>query len=363
MKQGSRPGSVEIGADDMQNESKTSQPTLQLGFLLPVIALIGIGVAAYIANEACSADAGCLEGARDIWRASLPDWMRRALRALVRFILSPWLWMLLIAVGIAEHFRPAREGQKTFSNGAVYDLVAWFLMDKLMFGLLVGMIFSYSALTDFYQQHFSFLTVHALVDLPQPILLVLAFVMADFLSWLHHLIRHKVPVFWIFHAIHHSQREMNIFTDDRVHPIDKAIALPISLIPMLVLQLDLPLLPWLLIGQMLYTHAYHGNVHTDYGVLRHILVTPQSHRIHHSEAPEHADKNFGVIFCIWDRIFGTHLDETGQYPQTGVQDPGLPLETTATALGIVSTYVRQFVYPFIQIWRRVTTGHWELPAG
>lgn len=347
----------------MENKLRTSQSKLQLGFLLPLIVLVGLGIAAYLVNEACSSDAGCLEGAREIWRAEFPDWMRRTLRSLVRFVLSPWLWMLLVVVGIAERFRPARQGQKTFSTGAVYDLVAWFFMDKLVFGLMIGMLFSYSALSAFYQQHFSFLTIDALAHLPQPALFVLAFVVADFLSWLHHLVRHKVPAFWIFHAVHHSQREMNIFTDDRVHPIDKSIAMPISMIPMLILQLDLPLLPWMLVAQMLYTHAYHGNLHTDYGLLRYILVTPQSHRVHHSEAPEHADKNFGVIFCIWDRIFGTHMDEVGQYPQTGVQDPTFPLETSATALGIVTTYIRQFIYPFVQIWRRITTGRWELPAG
>lgn len=339
------------------------RPNPRVGLLLPAVGLIGLALLAYLFNETCNSDAGCIEGARDIWRANFPDWVRRALRSVVNFVLSPWLWLLLIVVAIAERFHPARQNQKTFSTGAVHDIVAWLLMDKLMFGLMVGLIFSYSAAINIYREHFSFLTIHALTDLPEYVRVVLAFVFADFLNWLHHLVRHKVPAFWVFHAVHHSQREMNIFTDDRVHPIDRAIAMPIVLYPTLILQLDVAIVPWLLTAQMLYTHAYHGNVRTDYGPLRYLFVTPQSHRVHHSQEPEHADKNFGVIFCIWDRIFGTHMDETGQYPQTGVQDPGFPMETSGTAISILTTYVRQFFYPFVQIWRRITTGHWELPAG
>jgi len=122
-------------------------------------------------------------------------------------------------------------------------------------------------------------------------------------------------------------------------------------------------IPWILIAQMLYTHAYHGNLRTDYGPLRWVFVTPQSHRVHHSMAPEDADVNFGVIFCLWDRLFGTHKDAFGAYPQTGVADPGFPMEERATVGGIVAAYTKQFLYPFVQIWRRLTTGRWELPAG
>lgn len=338
-------------------------PALRLGLAMPLLALLGFVVVGYIGVEACTSDQGCIEGAREIGRNTLPDWMRSALRGVVGLLLSPWLWILMVIVAVIERFRPARANQKTLSNGLVHDALAWFLLDKLAFGFLIGIVFSYSAAQALYQEHLSFLTVHWLVDLPQVALAVIAFVVSDFLNWLHHLVRHKVPAFWIFHAVHHSQREMNIFTDDRVHPFDRLIAMPIAMVPMLMLQLDAILVPWVLIAQMLYTHAYHGNLRTDYGPLRYLFVTPQSHRVHHSWEPEHADTNFGVVFCIWDRIFGTHVDAPGDYPQTGVQDPTFPMEQSATVGGVLGSYTRQFFYPFQQIWRRLTTGRWELPAG
>ena len=52
-----------------------------------------------------------------------------------------------------------------------------------------------------------------------------------------------------------------------------------------------------------HTRIYHANIKSNYGFLRYVFVTPQSHRIHHYLLPQHRDQNFGVIFCMWDRIF------------------------------------------------------------
>lgn len=346
----------------MSNENRTPRSIPQPGFLGMAIGLCLAVCVAYVSSRACSVDGGCLVGARELWQSQLPNWIQRASRGLAEFLLSPWLWSLIIVGGVTEYFRPTRESRKLFRTGATYDLLAWFLMDKLTLGLLIGVTLSYPAFVDLYERHLSFLTVSSLNELPDTARIVLAFVVADFLNWLHHLLRHKVPAFWVFHAIHHSQSEMNVFTDDRVHPIDRVIAMPIIMIPMLILDIDPPLAPWLLAAQMFYTHLYHGPIHSDFGPLRYVLVTPQSHRIHHSRETAHRDKNFGVILCLWDRIFGTHVDAWDQYPQTGVPDPGFPMETApATAFGVVETYLKQFVYPFRQIWSRITTDRWDLP--
>ncbi|MCB9725356.1 MAG: sterol desaturase family protein [Spirochaetaceae bacterium] len=347
----------------MSNETKTSPPPIQLGLLGPLLLVVGLALAAYLGNEACSSSAGCVEGAREVWRATFPDWLRGAIRSIVHLVLSPWLWGLFVLVALAERLNPAQAGQKVLSKGFLHDAIAWWLADKLLFGLLVSSVLSYSAAIALYREYLDFLTVDWLVELPTGAKAAIAFVVSDFLNWLHHLVRHKVPAFWVFHAVHHSQREMNIFTDVRVHPFDRAIAMPIALIPMLALQLDVSIVPWLLTAQMLYTHAYHANVRTHYGPLKYLFVTPQSHRVHHSEAPEHADTNFGVIFCLWDRLFGTHVDQWDAYPQTGVQDPDFPMERRSTVGGVFGAYVHQFFYPFRQIWARLTTGRWQLPAG
>ncbi|MEZ4290393.1 MAG: hypothetical protein R3E53_07590 [Myxococcota bacterium] len=64
---------------------------------------------------------------------------------------------------------------------------------------------SYSAAIALYREYLDFLTVDWLVELPTGAKAAIAFVVSDFLNWLHHLVRHKVPAFWVFHAVHHSQ--------------------------------------------------------------------------------------------------------------------------------------------------------------
>lgn len=336
-----------------------------LGLQLGLIGLLGLAVAAmsWLALESCGAEGGCVEGARGLWRAAFPDWARRAIRSIFHVVTAPWLWFAIVVAGIGERLRPARSGQPILSMGMVHDGLAWVILNRLTFGLLVGIVFSYSYLVDLYDAHLSFLSIQAMTELPTAVRAGLAFLLADFLGWFHHWVRHKVPAFWVFHAVHHSQREMNLFTDERVHPFDRLIAMPIWLIPMLVLELDGQIVPWLLVFQTTHTHLYHANLKTDYGLLRYVFVTPQSHRVHHSHETQHADTNFGVIFCIWDRIFGTHVDSWSDYPQTGIEDPDFPMEKSTVPQSILFSYLQQFFYPFKQIWIRATTGSWQLPAG
>ena len=76
-----------------------------------------------------------------------------------------------------------------------------------------------------------------------------------------------------------------------------------------------------------------------------MLVTPQSHRIHHSTEPEHWNSNYANVFC-WDRLFGTqHADDTS-YPTTGVNDLQFPEPKSFSAAEFGRCYLRQLAFPF-----------------
>jgi sterol desaturase/sphingolipid hydroxylase (fatty acid hydroxylase superfamily) len=61
---------------------------------------------------------------------------------------------------------------------------------------------------------------------------------------------------------------------------------------------------------MFTVNLHHSHVPVSYPkVLRYILISPHIHHIHHSVDPKHANKNLGVVFSIWDRLFGTYFDE------------------------------------------------------
>ncbi|WHZ21800.1 MAG: Fatty acid hydroxylase family (carotene hydroxylase/sterol desaturase) [Nitrospira sp.] len=268
---------------------------------------------------------------------------------LVKPFLDPYLYVVLGLLLTLERFFPARPQQETLSVGLVQDLV-WFTLHGFLTVVVVSIVTS--GLHALYQSHLSMLSIAAIQSWSLPAKIILVLMVNDFLDWFHHVVRHKVWVFWCFHAVHHSQREMNLFTDDRVHLIDEIVANCLVCIPMFMFAVDAPMALYFALLLKWYPKLYHANIKADLGILRYVLVTPQFHRIHHSIEPRHRDKNFGVIFSFWDRLFGTLHSDDGGYPATGIADPAFPLERNTTGIRVFSTYVAQFLYPFAAIYRR-----------
>lgn len=137
----------------------------------------------------------------------------------------------------------------------------------------------------------------------------LALLVLDFAIWGQHLVTHKVPLFWRFHRVHHADRDMDVTTGIRFHPVEIAasMGLKIGLIyllgPMAVAVLVFEVL---LNGTTLFNHANLRLPLWLDRVLRLVLVTPDMHRVHHSAQRAEHDSNYGFALSIWDRIFGTY---------------------------------------------------------
>jgi sterol desaturase/sphingolipid hydroxylase (fatty acid hydroxylase superfamily) len=129
--------------------------------------------------------------------------------------------------------------------------------------------------------------------------------------------------------VHHSQKELNFFTDFRYHVVEYVVRHTFLVIPFLVLAVEAPTIILFAIFQRWYTRVYHGNIRTNLGPLRYLLVTPQSHRVHHSIEGRHRDRNFGSLFSIWDRLFGTQYRRYDEYPDTGIEDAAFPSKEAA----------------------------------
>jgi sterol desaturase/sphingolipid hydroxylase (fatty acid hydroxylase superfamily) len=177
------------------------------------------------------------------------------------------------------------------------------------------------------------LTIRALASWSPAARVTVGVVVGDFVAWFHHWLRHKVPLFWRFHAVHHSQREMNVFTDQRYHPLEYLVTSSVRALPMFMLGASVPTVVGVSLATEMLTKFYHGNVRTNFGPLRYLLVTPQSHRIHHSIELQHRDTNYGVIFSLWDRLFGTQHPSSDVYPETGVEDRLAPCHLQAAGGG------------------------------
>ena len=249
-----------------------------------------------------------------------------------------------------ESIIPADAKQELWNRNIKQDLV-WLFINKL-FGSAVVVLYV-GILSSFYESHLTPLTFNSLSDLPFIVRFIFGVLLVDFTNWFHHLVRHKVPWLWYFHAIHHSQKEMNIFTDFRVHFVDNIAAKTIVFIPLLMCSFEIPEVIIFHFLHMFYTRFYHGNVRTNLGPLKYFLVTPQSHRVHHSSLAQHMDKNFGVLFCIWDRLFGTHYD-ANDYPATGIHDKTFPHPQDDTIKEMLLTLIKQLFYPFHKIYQSIS---------
>lgn len=259
------------------------------------------------------------------------------------FLTTPWFYAVLLAVLLLERLVPANTAQGSFSLGLRQDLV-WVPL-KLV--TLIWILPLYILILRFlFDQYLGFLRIDAVADWPRPARVLLALLWGDFLFWLIHMIRHKVPFFWRFHAVHHSQKELNFFTEYRVHPVDDLIGVTLGFIPILMVEHSFVILVGIVWFRHWHSRLCHSNLKLNLGPLRYVLVTPQSHRVHHSCRHEHIDRNFGLTFSLWDHLFGTQCRDYEVYPETGVDDDGFPFEQSGPSSGLVGNLLRQLAHPF-----------------
>ncbi len=155
---------------------------------------------------------------------------------------------------------------------------------------------------------------YQLFDLPEKGvgIWLFALVAYDFSYYWFHRISHEVNLFWAAHVVHHQSEDYNLGTALRQSGSG--------------LFGFIFYLPWLYIGipaEILFASGalnliYQFWVHTQHvyrmGPLEYIMVTPSNHRVHHAQNRMYIDRNYGGIFCIWDRMFGTFQPELPDEP-------------------------------------------------
>ena len=148
------------------------------------------------------------------------------------------------------------------------------------------------------------------------ILIIMAQDLADYLV---HNLFHRVPVLWEFHKVHHCPEQITPFTNAQTHPVESITrGVTFALLGGVVIgffnyQFLAPVQEFTVFGVGLIFFAFgllanfrHSHIWLAYPKgLSKVLSSPAMHQIHHSKAPEHIDKNFAIIFSLWDWMFGT----------------------------------------------------------
>lgn len=150
------------------------------------------------------------------------------------------------------------------------------------------------------------------LDWPLWLEVILSVLILDFAIWAQHLVTHKVPILWRFHRVHHADRDFDVTTALRFHPVEIAASALLKVGLVYVIgpsALAVIVFEILLNATAMFNHA---NLRLPLGldrVVRLVLVTPDMHRVHHSVHRHEHDSNYGFSLSIWDRIFRTYVPQ------------------------------------------------------
>jgi len=147
-------------------------------------------------------------------------------------------------------------------------------------------------------------------------------VILDFAEYWRHRFQHRFGWWWALHSVHHAQRQMTFWTDDRNHLLDDLIAGFWFAGVAVLIGVPPGQFPLLLLVMRVMESLSHANVRLDFGPFGRVVVSPHFHRVHHAldhdsgvGARAHG-VNFAVLLPVWDVLFGT-ARFGGPYPPTG----------------------------------------------
>jgi sterol desaturase/sphingolipid hydroxylase (fatty acid hydroxylase superfamily) len=150
----------------------------------------------------------------------------------------------------------------------------------------------------------------------------------DFFDYWYHRASHHFGWWWGLHSLHHSQRHMNLWSDDRNHLLDDLLRDIYLAVIALVIGVEPAQYVLLVAASRMLQSLQHANVRIHFGALgERLLVSPRYHRLHHAIGAGHESGgagtlggcNFAVLFPMWDQLFGTARFGKA-FEATGVRD-------------------------------------------
>lgn len=152
---------------------------------------------------------------------------------------------------------------------------------------------------------------------------VVYLVVLDLLDYWLHRGQHRFRWWWALHALHHSQRKMSFWADDRNHLLDSLINDAVKAAVALAIGVEPAQFVGLTIAARVLQSVQHANLPWTYGAFGYVLVSPVFHRVHHAIGVGHEGRrhgcNFAVLFPVWDIVFGT-ADYRSAVEPTGIRD-------------------------------------------
>ena len=143
---------------------------------------------------------------------------------------------------------------------------------------------------------------------------VLLFFCLEFFYYWYHRSAHTIRWFWMNHSVHHSPNQLVLSAAYRLGWLGKIGGNMIFFTPMVFLGFAPPVVLTALSLNLLYQFWIHATWIPKLGWLEYVLNTPSAHRVHHARNPEYLDANYGGVLIVFDRLFGTYVEEREDVP-------------------------------------------------
>jgi sterol desaturase/sphingolipid hydroxylase (fatty acid hydroxylase superfamily) len=173
------------------------------------------------------------------------------------------------------------------------------------------------------------------LGLSWPARVALSLLLIDLVDYALHRAQHAVPFIWRFHRVHHADPHLDATSSLRFHPLDAVLqnGYQALLLPVLGINFDaMVAFDTLLLGVL---YVQHANVRWPAGidrVLRAVFATPDVHRVHHAADPRYTNSNYGDLFSVWDRLFGTYRMTDPATLRYGLDEFALDRDQTVRAM-------------------------------
>jgi sterol desaturase/sphingolipid hydroxylase (fatty acid hydroxylase superfamily) len=212
--------------------------------------------------------------------------------ALGSWLLILWIW---------ENLSPLRtHDRKHFWANTLFSL-STIVINALLVIVLIAII-------DFNKNNG--FGINNFIETPYWLQLIVGLFILDLVAaYLSHYVMHQYGLLWSFHKIHHLDEMIDVSSGLRQHPLETVYRFGFLLAGVTVLGVPLSVVVIYQTISALNALFEHSNIRLNRkldDLLNLIIVTPNAHKVHHSSEQQYTDSNYGNIFSIWDRMFGTY---------------------------------------------------------
>jgi len=153
--------------------------------------------------------------------------------------------------------------------------------------------------------------INWLPEMPLWLYVLIGVLLLDFVgAYLAHYVEHKVKPLWMVHLVHHTDHKVDTTTANRHHPLESMIRFGFTLLGVVIIGTPIAIVMLYQAMSLIATQFSHANIKLPKNVddiLSWVIVSPDMHKVHHHNVLPYTDSNYGNIFAIWDRVFGTFM--------------------------------------------------------